>query len=177
MGKETVDTQSSIDRLTNQIKKDQEKIQKANDNLRQAYDEMTDVENGIREACWTFRTEIPDDVKKVWTGTGRKDSFRDELLPRIAAIKPDDIQPDLRDIERRIAIVFDDNANTVPEIPTIQLSQLVDYEDEPILQKKIVGREDLPLGALIKKLENSDWVSQGIDYATEGDICPFCQQP
>jgi wobble nucleotide-excising tRNase len=54
-------------------------------------------------------------------------------------------------------------------------------EKDSIFQKKIVGNEDSAIAGLIKKLNNSDWVKQGIEYipqefSNEAEICPFCQQ-
>jgi len=54
-------------------------------------------------------------------------------------------------------------------------------ESNQLFQKVIIGNENSPVSGLIKKLENSDWVKQGIDYlpeeiAVEGVLCPFCQE-
>ena len=54
-------------------------------------------------------------------------------------------------------------------------------ESNQLFQKVIIGNESSPVSGLIKKLENSDWVKQGIDYlpeeiAVEGVLCPFCQE-
>ena len=50
--------------------------------------------------------------------------------------------------------------------------------DEQILSKKVIGKEDVDIGALIKKLGNSDWVQSGTKYLNDTDgLCPFCQQP
>ena len=49
--------------------------------------------------------------------------------------------------------------------------------EEYVLEKIVVGNSDLPIGRLIEKLGNADWVSQGRKHIGEGEICPFCQQP
>lgn len=44
------------------------------------------------------------------------------------------------------------------------------------MKKKIVGKEDIDVSELIKKLNNSDWVKAGMTYLDRSDgICPFCQ--
>ncbi|WP_340681296.1 AAA family ATPase [Paenibacillus elgii] len=50
-------------------------------------------------------------------------------------------------------------------------------EEEPMFQKRIIGKDDVDIASLITKLQISDWVKQGhiISKETEG-ICPFCQQ-
>ena len=42
--------------------------------------------------------------------------------------------------------------------------------------KCIVGKSDIPIAKLIKKLENGDWVNQGRKYIYSGTKCPFCQK-
>lgn len=56
-------------------------------------------------------------------------------------------------------------------------SALVIGESDAILAKKIIGKDDVDIAALIVKLGNSDWVRQGRTYLEQaGDVCPFCQQ-
>lgn len=52
-------------------------------------------------------------------------------------------------------------------------------EKSELLTKIIVGNRNSSVSALIEKLENSDWVSEGLDYIhMDGDkgVCPFCQK-
>ena len=45
------------------------------------------------------------------------------------------------------------------------------------MEKKIIGKEDVDIGALIKKLGNSDWVKSGMKYLdSSSGTCPFCQR-
>ena len=56
------------------------------------------------------------------------------------------------------------------------LSELRSIDTE-ILSKKIIGKGDVDIAALIEKLGNSDWVKQGRQYLTpSSDLCPFCQR-
>lgn len=55
------------------------------------------------------------------------------------------------------------------------LKILHDIENDEIWGKSIVGKEDLPIGKLIKHLNHSDWVHKGYSYI-QGTTCPFCQQ-
>ncbi len=61
------------------------------------------------------------------------------------------------------------------------LSKLSSYklrdEDVTSLKNIIVGSDDSPVSTLILKLQNSDWVSDGLKYIEniEDDQCPFCQ--
>ena len=55
---------------------------------------------------------------------------------------------------------------------TISASEI---EKNSVWQEIIIGKEDLPIGKLIKKLESAMWVNSGRKYISVGDVCPFCQ--
>lgn len=73
--------------------------------------------------------------------------------------------------------VFSDNLMTYDEIQELNFKELHTYENSDILKTKIIGKEDVEIGKLIHKLDNSDWIKDGVDYLqkTENE-CPFCQQ-
>ena len=53
----------------------------------------------------------------------------------------------------------------------------INLENSQILSKKIIGREDVDISAMIDRLNNSDWVNKGRKYFENNeDRCPFCQQ-
>jgi wobble nucleotide-excising tRNase len=56
------------------------------------------------------------------------------------------------------------------------MSDLLAVESETVLPKKVIGKEDVDVAALIRRLGNSDWVRQGLPYLDKGAQCPFCQQ-
>lgn len=57
------------------------------------------------------------------------------------------------------------------------ISKIIVVEERGILKEKIVGKEDIEIAKLINRLDNSDWVREGLQYLeTTEDICPFCQQ-
>ncbi|MDH0655958.1 AAA family ATPase [Acinetobacter johnsonii] len=56
---------------------------------------------------------------------------------------------------------------------TINYLNLAD-EDVSSLSEIIVGSNDSPVSNLIVKLQNSDWVSEGLKYIDDSQ-CPFCQ--
>jgi wobble nucleotide-excising tRNase len=64
-----------------------------------------------------------------------------------------------------------------------KLSQLISKgtstENNPLFAIAVVGNQDGPVANLIKRLNNADWVSEGIPFMDvlqdEGEQCPFCQ--
>ncbi|TPG50625.1 AAA family ATPase [Rhodanobacter glycinis] len=62
-------------------------------------------------------------------------------------------------------------------LSSIATASLLSCEIDPILTRKIVGREDVDIAAMIKKLSNSDWVKEGrVFFEANDGSCPFCQQ-
>ncbi len=175
MGKGMIDAQKKIEELTEAIDKDRDKRDGARTNLEQAKADLDRVEADIRDVCWGVRSEMPEIIRRNWSGTGRKDQFRDDLVVKIGAIKSSDQLPDIDELKRRVAVIFDDSVTSVSDLPVFDYHPLLISEDADIFKKPIVGKDDIAIGSLIKRLGNSDWVAQGQKYI-DGDVCPFCQQ-
>lgn len=72
---------------------------------------------------------------------------------------------------------FDDNLTAEPELDLLDGRQLHLVEQNEIVGKVIVGKENVAIAHLVQKLQNSDWVQGGIAYLENSeDSCPFCQQ-
>jgi wobble nucleotide-excising tRNase len=81
------------------------------------------------------------------------------------------------ELEERAKTVFSNSLSTVSQIPTISVAEILRHEHNPILRKRIIGKDDVDIAAIILKLNNSDWVRQGLSYFETNDgVCPFCQQ-
>lgn len=175
MGKGMVDAQKKIDELTEAIERDKSKKEAAQGNLEQARTELQAAQTQIVEACWSTKSAIPAELQKQMPGHNTKARFKDGLLEHVAAAKDDDAKPDMAEIEKRAAIVFDDTVTTASDLPQIDLQRLISCEGADIFGKAVVGKEDIPIAALITRLGISDWVEQGQKHI-EGDVCPFCQE-
>ena len=81
------------------------------------------------------------------------------------------------ELEEKAKIMFSNTlipANLLPEINT---ADVLLHEKNSILQKRIIGKDDVDIAAMIDKLGNSDWVHQGVSFYEANDgVCPFCQQ-
>ena len=54
---------------------------------------------------------------------------------------------------------------------------MIAHEVNPVLAKRVLGKGDVDIAAMILKLGNSDWVKEGRSYLASNDsTCPFCQQ-
>jgi wobble nucleotide-excising tRNase len=106
---------------------------------------------------------------------GSKNAFKDKVL-REAAGNTSDLKA-LAYLEKQAETVFSDMLVQAQNINTFIPDNLLILEKAPILAKRVIGKEDVDIAAIIKKLGNSDWVQQGRSYFDANDgVCPFCQQ-
>ncbi len=83
----------------------------------------------------------------------------------------------LTNLEKRAKTVFGPTPTAENSIPAVDKNAVLAHETDPILKKHVIGKEDVDIAAMIKKLGNSDWVRQGRTfYEVNEQVCPFCQQ-
>jgi len=83
----------------------------------------------------------------------------------------------LADLQEKAKTIFGPSPMLEPRVVLPSFDALLSHESNPILSKRVLGREDVDIAAMIKALGNSDWVRQGRAYFDEATgVCPFCQQ-
>lgn len=131
----------------------------------------------LATSCWEYQTKYAEDFEPAFSGhRGSKKAFRDRIMQEHG--KDHDHDPeDMLDLKNAARTVFDEGLVSLSKLETPDFSQFAPLETAAILYKKVVGKDDIDIAALIKKLNNSDWVQEGMQYLDEtGDKCPFCQQ-
>jgi wobble nucleotide-excising tRNase len=69
------------------------------------------------------------------------------------------------------------NGEEHPLYAMLDIDQLDEIEKCDLLGKIIMGSSDTPIGKFIQRLDNSDWVKDGINHMNgAAGKCPFCQQ-
>lgn len=125
--------------------------------------------------CWRIKGKHDAYFKNVFTGVRNAATrFCDKLLDEVTHNKADLV--DVEKLKRKAATLFEEGRERHPPIERIDMTDLIAVEREGVLGKKVVGKEDVDVAALIKRLGNSDWVRQGLPYLEQGMRCPFCQQ-
>jgi wobble nucleotide-excising tRNase len=125
--------------------------------------------------CWKIKGRHDDYFKNAFTGARNSQAkFCDKLLEELAANKADIV--DLLSLKSRAATLFQQELERFPSVPLPDPRDLITSESNAVLAKKVVGKEDIDVAALIRRLGNSDWVRQGINYLEKDGPCPFCQQ-
>jgi wobble nucleotide-excising tRNase len=182
LGEQEVDTLVKITSINNDIEKLNKDIKEriitlqGTDGSGGKKQELSRLETTYTERFWSAKIKYDKTLSGGLEGyRNSKERFKQKVLSE-ATGNTDDLSS-LVDIETRAATVYLDSIVQVPNIETIHPDKLLSLERAPILSKRVIGKEDVNIAAIIKKLGNNDWVRQGIPYFEKNNgVCPFCQQ-
>ena len=138
--------------------------------------ELQELEEELTEKCWVLKQKYDETFQEAFKGyRGRKQDFKVKLInestTNSAAAVP------LAELKRKAETVFGDTPQQEEILVIPNWKNLLNQETDPILKKKVIGKSDVDIAAMILKLGNSDWVKEGRKfYDPEERICPFCQQ-
>jgi wobble nucleotide-excising tRNase len=139
--------------------------------------ELRDIESQFQEGCWRIKVKHDDKLQGALTGyRSDKQKFKKKLMEERAKAHPTPIlsQPEL---EARAASVFGPEPSVAASLPTLIDEAFLAWEGNQVLKRRVLGKADVDIAAMIQKLGNSDWVKQGVPFfETSEGVCPFCQQ-
>lgn len=138
--------------------------------------ELTSLETKLISRCWEQKLKHDEHFKEAFSGLrNNKEAFKARVLQEYGNNKSALV--DLDELKTRAAILYGDQPSKIDIVSALDLSRLIAFEKSPILVKKVIGKEDVSISAIIQKLGNSDWVRQGKRFLEHTDEqCPFCQQ-
>lgn len=139
--------------------------------------ELRDLRGAFEEQCWKIKTTHDTHFQGAFAGLrNSRTKFCDKVIEEAESNQA--AVHSLDDLKTLARTVFAEDVVQLATVPTIAGDALLGLEQEPILAKKVVGKEDIDIGALIRRLGNSDWVRHGLQYVEgPGTPCPFCQKP
>lgn len=166
--KEIIDAKKSeIDQINIAITRDISSIDEQN-----ATNELKEIQ--FAEDCWKIYSQLKDTFKPAFKGCAFKNTFKDRCK---AEVNNSSALLDLTELKEKAARIYSGSTQPMQDIALINFKSLQETETNEIWGRRIIGKEDVDLAALIKKLNNSDWVKQGLSYYSgKDDLCPFCQQ-
>ncbi|WP_448538413.1 AAA family ATPase [Sphingobium yanoikuyae] len=182
LGNQDLDLQAEVEAKRQKLSRLRDEIDGLNRTLSGANgeggkrEELKRHRSDFEEACWQVKSRHDAHFQEAFTGVrNSKKLFCDRLLQELgsnqAGIKA------LDDLKSKASSLFDKSLARLERLAVINANQLLDLETASILSKRIVGKEDIDVAALIRRLGNSDWVRSGLSYFNKGDdLCPFCQQ-
>lgn len=182
LGQETAGTLAAIEAAREQITKlddfisDRRLFLEGVDGTGGKRDELVTLRNALEAACWEAKGRHDTHFQPAFEGfRGKKASFCDKVLLELSQNVAD--IHDIEELKKRALTVFERGLEKIEKIPTIAFDDLTGIAKSEILTKKVVGKEDVDIAGLIRRLGNSDWVKQGVGYIEGvGSPCPFCQR-
>ena len=138
--------------------------------------ELAILEAGLKDKCWAQKQKYDAKLQGGFEGVrNSSEKFKTKVLQEQTTNTATILT--LSELEKKAESVYGTTPMTEASIPVLNTGEILAYETVPILKKRIIGKEDVDIAAMIKKLGNSDWVREGRPYYDVNDgICPFCQQ-
>jgi len=137
--------------------------------------DLSSLDSSFKDKCWVQKVKHDPKLQGAFEGVrNSSERFKDRLLENTANTSA---LLSLNELEKRAETVFGQTPVAELLIRTIDGESLLAHEANVILKKKVIGKTDVDIAAMINKLGNSDWVKEGRAYFDEnGNVCPFCQQ-
>lgn len=182
LGKKEVDTLNTIaaaktklDALTTQIEKLNWGLH-GEDGWGGKIGELATLNAELKDKCWAQKQKHDAKLKGAFEGfRNSAEKFKEKVLHEWASNSA--TVESLTNLEKRAETIFGPLPTTENSIPAVEMDVVLDHETNPILKKHVIGKDEVDIAAMIKKLGNSDWVRQGRTFYEANDqMCPFCQQ-
>ena len=182
LGEEQLDTlvkittaKTELDTLTTKIENLTQGLQGA-DGKGGKKGESAALESGLKDKCWAQKQKHDEKLQGAFEGyRGSVENFKTKVVQEWVANSATLLK--LAELERKAESVFGSTPTAEIVVPAVETAKLIGHETNPILKKRVIGKDDVDIAAMVKKLGNSDWVREGRTfYDANGNVCPFCQQ-
>ena len=139
--------------------------------------ELTELESDFRNRVWELKKKYDSSFSLAFEGLrNSSEKFRERFIKEHSSNKADLLSLD--ELKDKAQSIFKENPVSEVLIPVPSGKALFDIVSSRLFSKPIIGKTDVDIAAMIKRLGNSDWVKTGRKYFENSDgICPFCQQP
>ena len=182
LGEKHVDTLKKITKAKEELDSLKSKLQnlnrtlKGDDGLGGKVDELAVNETALKDRCWAQKQKHDKKLQGAFEGfRGSAERFKTKILQESTSNKAE--AHTLADLEKRAETLFGPAPTPEVEIAPIDSAELLAHESNSILKKRVIGKDDVDIAAMIKALGNSDWVREGRSFFdVDPSVCPFCQQ-
>lgn len=139
--------------------------------------ELDELEPALREKTWKQKQLHDTYFQTAFSGVrNNAENFKAKVLAEQLSNTAEFLT--LEELKEKAKTIFSSGIERATPLESLSAVELAAIEGNPLLQKIIVGNQDVDIAALINRLGNSDWVKQGRHYHKQSpEMCPFCQQP
>lgn len=138
--------------------------------------DLARLEAAFQERCWEAYGKHKERLSLAFEGfRNSKKDFKAKALLEAESNKSPTVPLD--ELHKRAETIFGKALSETAVVPNIRFASLLGHETDPVIKTRVIGKEDVNIAEMIKKLGNSDWVREGRSYYEANDgFCPFCQQ-
>ncbi|KQT41202.1 MULTISPECIES: AAA family ATPase [unclassified Methylophilus] len=182
LGENQVQAEAEIAVLRPQIEQELRRIRGLNENLhgneeqpgRKA--ELSTIENNLRDKAWIQKQKHDAYFQNAFTGVrNNAERFKERVLHEVSNNHA--VLLDIDTLKSKATTVFSTALERAEPLPLIIVDDLLRFDSNQLLQKPIIGAQDVNISKLINQLGNADWVKQGLHFHQQtNNVCPFCQQ-
>ncbi|RWS56222.1 AAA family ATPase, partial [Enterobacter cloacae] len=178
LSKENKDAKEKVESLTLEIIKLSDEKREVEREITVQNAIISDAKNKAQNKTWEIKTNYTGGDRVLEFCLSGKMGSKESLFNHLCSIPLLNPKPSINisDLKEEASAVDGDTAvkySMLEKIDAIELS----LNEVELLQNVILGSKDSPVSHLISKLQNSDWVNEGLKYLEQtGDSqCPFCQ--
>lgn len=185
LGEENIEIQNQIEELTEKIKTLSEQRTSAYNRLN-GTDEIVGLKAKMQtlgitysEKFWAIKQQLDKEhspLQRAIEGfRGSKENFKRKIISEYQTNDAELLEK--AELEQLCIQLFSSNKEKVGLLSVPSFEKLISYGENELLQKVIVGKNDVAIAGLIKKLGSDGWFRQGALYLEKSDgLCPFCQR-
>lgn len=178
LSKENKEAKEKVESLTLEIIKLSDEKRAIENEITAQNTTISDAKNKAQNKTWEIKTNYSGGDRVLEFCLSGKMGSKESLFNHLCSIPLPNPKPskNISNLKEEVSAVDGETAikyNMLEKIDTIELS----FDEVELLQDIIVGSTDSPVSYLISKLQNSDWVNEGLKYLelTGDSQCPFCQ--
>lgn len=174
LGEATIEEEKIIKEKNEQLNQIEEEGKNYQKNIDKLNEKKNVEENDLILYLWDNVYKKYPEFSDACKGFKSKKTFKDRLVECFDLFE--DNVHDIEVLRGKAKQLFGEPLISQTHIETVDASVLFGIEESELWRKVVVGKQDVDIAALIKKLGMSDWVSQGLQFVEDGsDVCPFCQ--
>lgn len=175
LGEDAVNTKKTIEHNQQEAARLQHEISVLNQDLHNKQQAKTVLEQQFENNCWFAKVKYNDIFKDAFDGArSSKHAFANKCKSEknnTAQLFPYEY------LKEKADKIFHGDKIKLQNIPPFSFNEIEGFENNLLLTTRIVGKDNIDIAHLYKKLGNTDWVKKGRSFLqTSENQCPFCQQ-
>lgn len=138
--------------------------------------ELQNLEDEFEQNCWDVYLKYKEIFLTGYSGfKNSKEKFKAKILSEFNTNNSTLI--DFKELEVKANTILNQDVETILTVQYFEHFKFGEIENNSIFSTRIIGKDNVDIARIILKLNNSDWVRQGMKYYEANEnTCPFCQQ-